>query len=196
MTTLVLIPSGQTTWQQEGRLVGNADLPLSDAGRQQVDNWAKHLKDAPPQVLYGGTGGAADETIKLLGLALKVKGKLLADFDEVSVGLWQGLRLEEIKQRYPKVWKQWHQQPQMVCPPEGEILREAQQRLRAGIDTITRKHNGKKIGLVLGQLAWAIVRADREGKAPSQIWPLSQQPDCLEYLVEEAQETAKQSMAE
>ena len=139
MTTLVLIPSGQTTWQEEGRMVGSADLPLSDTGRQQVTSWADQLKQLPVDILYAGTNEQITETVELLGSTLKIKGKLLDSLDEISLGLWQGLHTNQIKQRYPKAWKQWQQQPQTVCPPEGEMLRQAQQRLQTAIDKILNK---------------------------------------------------------
>lgn len=176
MTTLVLIPSGQTTWQEEGRMVGSTDLPLSDTGRQQVTSWADQLKQLPIDILYAGTNEQITETVKLLGSTLKIKGKLLDSLDEMSLGLWQGLHTDQIKQRYPKAWKQWQQQPQTVCPPEGETLRQTQQRLQTAIDKILNKHHGKTIGLVLGPLALAVIRANREGSTSDQIWPLSQQP--------------------
>ncbi|MCA9290034.1 MAG: phosphoglycerate mutase family protein, partial [Phycisphaerales bacterium] len=34
--TLVLIRAGETSWEQDGRLLGRADLPLSDRGRAAV----------------------------------------------------------------------------------------------------------------------------------------------------------------
>jgi len=188
MTTLVLIPSGQTTWQEEGRMVGSADLPLSDTGRQQVTSWADQLKQLPVDILYAGTNEQITETVELLGSTLKIKGKLLDSLDEISLGLWQGLHTDQIKQRYAKAWKQWQQQPQTVCPPEGETLRQAQQRLQTAIDKILNKHHDKTIGLVLGPLALAVIRANREGSASDQIWPLSQQPlDWYKYQISDSQ---------
>ncbi len=191
MTTLVLIPSGQTTWQEEGRMVGSADLPLSDTGRQQVAAWADQLKELPLDFLYAGTNEQISETVKLLGSTLKIKSKLLDSLDEISVGLWQGLHTDQIKQRYPKAWKQWQQQPQTVCPPEGEMLRQAQQRLQTAIDKILNKHHGKTIGLVLGPLALAVIRVSRQGSTADQIWPMSQQPlDWHKYQISDSQPLA------
>ena len=34
------------------------------------------------------------------------------------------LQLEEIRRKFPKVYKQWHESPEKICPPEGETLTE------------------------------------------------------------------------
>ena len=37
-------------------------------------------------------------------------------------GLWQGMIIDEVKRKQPKVYKQWQEHPENVCPPEGEML--------------------------------------------------------------------------
>ena len=48
----------------------------------------------------------------------------------LNQGLWQGLTIEEVRRKYPKVAKQWQESPETVCPPEGETVAEALDRVK------------------------------------------------------------------
>ncbi len=61
----------------------------------------------------------------LIGAALKLKPKTLERLQNLDHGLWQGMLIEEVKRKQPKVYKQWQEQPENVCPPEGEMLAAA-----------------------------------------------------------------------
>jgi len=192
MITLLLVPSGQTDWHDQGRLTGDSELPLSDTGRQQATDWADQLKQFSVQHLFSGSDEPAVETARLIGAALKLKPKAMPQLDEVSLGLWQGLRIEEIKQRHPRVWKQWRQQPDTVCPPEGETLKHAHDRLSTAIQKIIAKRRNTTIAMVLGPVALAVVRAGRESIASDQIWAMAQQPaQWYKYDIEEPQPLTK-----
>ena len=40
-----------------------------------------------------------------------------------TTGLWQGMAIDEIRRvRQPKVYRQWQDAPECVCPPQGETL--------------------------------------------------------------------------
>ena len=34
--------------------------------------------------------------------------------------------IDDVKRKQPKVYRQWQEQPEIICPPEGEMLSEAQ----------------------------------------------------------------------
>ena len=57
-----------------------------------------------------------------------------------SASGWQGLTIEEVKRKYPKVYKQWKESPDSVCPPGGEENVDALQRaMKALARPIKRK---------------------------------------------------------
>ena len=58
--------------------------------------------------------------------------KELADFCNLNHGLWQGLQLDDVRRKYPKVFKQWQESPETVCLPEGETVAEVHRANRAG----------------------------------------------------------------
>ena len=48
-------------------------------------------------------------------------------------GLWQGMLIEDVRRKQPKVYRQWQEQPETVCPPEGEMLSQAEERIRTAM---------------------------------------------------------------
>jgi probable phosphoglycerate mutase len=54
--------------------------------------------------------------------------------------------VKDVKTKQPKVYRQWQEQPETICPPQGETLGEAQERLHSAIAKLTKKHRSE--GLV------------------------------------------------
>ena len=65
---------------------------------------------------------------------------------------------DDVKSKQPKVFRQWQERPDTVCPPEGETLREATDRLKAAIAKLTKKHKSGTIALVLSQPLASVLR--------------------------------------
>ncbi len=88
---IALIRHGPTVWNEEGRIQGQMDLPLSDAGR------AKMAALAPPNGFEGTRAFSsplvrAIETARLIGLDPAIDARLI----EHHWGRWEGKTREEI----------------------------------------------------------------------------------------------------
>ncbi len=176
VTGLILIPTALTCWDKENRLVGNADLPVCPESMDQVKRWAEQLKEAGVNILFSTVSGPSEETARIIAGVLRVRHRTERDLSEMNMGLWQGMVPADIKQRHPKVYKQWQEQPESVTPPEGERLGAARERIEECIQKILKKHPGQKVGIVLGPVALALARVGREGRALSDLWELVKEP--------------------
>ena len=92
---IAFLRHGPTDWNEEGRIQGRIDMPLSEAGR------AKMARLAPPAGFqtaraYTSPLGRAKETANLLGFAQAIPDSRLA---EHHWGEWEGLTREEILAR-------------------------------------------------------------------------------------------------
>ena len=184
ITTLILIPAGPSCWENEHRLVGSADLPVCPESYGRINQWSEQLKSLGVNILFSSMCGPSQETAKMIAGSLRIRHRKEKDLAEANLGLWQGMFLEEIKKRHPKVYKQWIEQPESVTPPEGERLVKVQERVNRGITTIIKKHQGQKVGVVLGQISLALARISREEKSISDIWKLVKEPlTWHEYLI-------------
>jgi probable phosphoglycerate mutase len=167
MLQIVLIRPGATEYDRQGRIQGTLDIPLSEEGREEVDRMIAELRGLPLDVLYVTRCQAAQETAQAIADALDLKLKKLDKMRNLDHGLWQGLLIEDVKTKQPKVYRQWQEQPETICPPGGEMLGMAQRRVRAGILRLLKKHKAGHVGLVapepLASLICNVLRQDELG---------------------------------
>jgi broad specificity phosphatase PhoE len=153
MLTILLVRSGMTEYDCQGRIQGTLDVPLSDEGRTQVDAAARDLEGRASSIsaLYAGPDLSSQQTAEILAGRLKLKSKTLKNLHNLDQGLWQGMLFDDVKSKQPKVFRQWQERPDTVCPPQGETLREATERLKEALAKLTKKHKSGTIALVLPQ---------------------------------------------
>lgn len=151
MSRVALIRAGATDYDDQGRLQGVLDLPLSDRGLAEVSALAEKFDESALAGVYFGPGENLQQTAESLGRAARLRPKRLDDLRNLDCGLWQGLPAEEIRRRNPKVFRQWLDDPLTVCPPEGECVEEALARLREVIRPLLRKHRDEAFALVVAE---------------------------------------------
>ena len=114
------------------------------------------------------------ETADIIAKKFGRKSKILAKLKEVDAGLWDGLTTEELKRRYPKIFKKWLTDPSSVCPPEGEEIQEAYLRLKDVMEWIIWKQAAHRIAIVLGPLAFGLIRCMIDSVEPDKMRSLMQ----------------------
>jgi len=116
-----------TAWNDEGRMQGRRDVPLSERGRAQVRAWR-----LPERCIVAETAWVASpltrarETAALLGATRIVSEPALIEMDW---GAWEGLRLDELQRVHAEDY--WREEARGLDfrPPRGESPRELQRRL-------------------------------------------------------------------
>src|SRR6185437_720236 len=101
--------------------------------------------------LYCGPGESVVRTAEIIGKALGLRPRRIDDLRNLDQGLWQGLQLDEIKRRNLKVFRQWLDDPVTVCPPQGETIASALERIKGALRPLIRRHGDEAIGLVVGE---------------------------------------------
>ena len=148
MTTVVLIRPGATVYDEQNRVQGVLDIPLSDRGWAEVAELTEKLADVELSALYSGPSENALRTAEAIGKALGLRPRRVDELRNLDQGLWQGLQVEEIKRRHQKVFRQWMDDPCTVSPPHGEPVEEAIDRIKAALKPLVKKHRDEAIGLV------------------------------------------------
>ena len=172
MATIVLIRTGTTEYESQGRIQGTLDVPLSEDGRQQVEEAAAQLEQQalPITALYCGPCRCAQQTTEILGERLHLKPRTLDTLRNLNQGLWQGLLVEEVRSKQPRVYRQWQEQPETVCPPQGEMVHDARLRLQKVIDKLVKRHKQGTIAIVLPEPLASVLRALLTEAAVSDLW--------------------------
>jgi broad specificity phosphatase PhoE len=159
MLKIVLVRPGSTDYDDQRRIQGSLDIPLNTHGTHEVQQLISPLKSQGIEVIYCSGCEPAVSTAQILAEGLDAKIKKLDRMCNLNHGLWQGLTVDEVKHKQPKVYRQWSEQPESVCPPEGETVAEARQRVDVALAKVVRKHKQGAIAIVAPEPLASIVRA-------------------------------------
>lgn len=133
MSRVILIHPGTTDFDDQARIQGALDLPMNNAGLDQVREMIPSLNRLAIEAIYCAPEGAARQTADMLGSALGVRVKPSEELRNLNQGLWQGQMIDEVRRKYPRVIKQWEESPETICPPEGETVSKATERLKKAL---------------------------------------------------------------
>ena len=141
MSTVVLVRPGCTDFAEQNRIQGSLDLPLNKRGYSQLSKVVEALRDLPVEAVVTGPCDPCRSTAQALSEALDVTLKAKDGLRHLDQGLWQGMSVAEIKRKFPRVYKQWEDAPETVCPPEGETVSGALERIAAALKKPLRKYD-------------------------------------------------------
>lgn len=162
---MLVIRAGSTDFDEQGRIKGTLDIPLSEAGLSQVGKVVGELHDQQIEVVYASPCRSALQTAELLASDHRVKVKTLDDLQNLDHGLWQGKLIDEVRVGQPKVFRQLQEHPETVCPPQGEPIGAALDRVRGLISRLLRKHRSGTVAIVVPEpLATMVAVVLRQGE--------------------------------
>lgn len=136
MTILALIRHGSTPWNEQGRMQGRRDVPLSERGRAQVRSW--HVPDE-----LTGPGRAVRWVSSPLARAVETAELLCGDaaarepaLTEMDWGEWEGFSIDEIRARFGAEFARNQALGLDFRPPGGESPRDVLGRLRSWLPRV------------------------------------------------------------
>ena len=175
-TRVVFIEAGPTAWDESGRIAGSCDLPLTPAGVARATDAAKELVGAKLSVIIAGPDEASRQTAEVVAGALEAAGrpkvKLIAGLGEMCLGLWEGMRQEQLAEKCPTAYRQWREAPESVVVPEGETLEEAQERAVQALGAALNRVGGGAVAVVLRPIALALVRCWLDSVGLRNVWSM------------------------
>jgi len=142
---LVVIRSGATDYDRQGRIRGTLDIPLCAEGIADAERAAAKL--ATPSAngltitaIYTSSAACAVETASIVGRAVGLRPRTAAELENLDQGLWQGMLVEDLRRKQPRLYRQWQDNPWSVSPPEGELLEEACGRVEDALVKLLKRH--------------------------------------------------------
>jgi len=147
-TRIILIRHGESIWNNEGRIQGWSDSPLSDWGREQAALVARRLADTPVSAVYASPLLRARETADVIADDLGLKVEVDERLKELRLGELEGLTREEVEEHYPSVSEGWRENAWWVPIPGGEGFRAFRRRVVEAMSEITERHADEIIAVV------------------------------------------------
>ena len=140
---LFFVRHGETSWNREGRLQGQHDIPLNDLGRAQAEEAGRRLVTLtdPKQVPWHVS--PLSRTVETAQLARREIGLPDDDFlrddrlKELAFGRWEGLTWKEVRQSDPQRATQREKDKWLTVPPEGESYQLLSQRLAPWLASVS-----------------------------------------------------------
>jgi len=131
----LVVRHGATEWSVEKRLQGRKDIPLSEAGRQQVECWQLPLEWRRAVCLTSPLA-RAQETAQLLGFSnAQIDDRLI----ETDWGEFEGERLDCLRREFAAEMAANERRGIDFRPPGGESPREAAARALALYEALARR---------------------------------------------------------
>lgn len=102
-TNIYLIRHGQTDWNKDRRFQGQKDIPLNDFGKSQAEKLAEHFYNESIKVdaIYSSDLIRAKETAEIIANRYTMNVLVHAGLRERDFGLLEGVRIDELKEKYP-----------------------------------------------------------------------------------------------
>jgi len=170
MLKIVLIRPGSTDLDEQGRIKGTLDVPLNRQGTEQVARTIGELSRFPIIAIITSPCQSCQQTAEALARERDIKVKCLDSLKNLDLGLWHGKLIEDVKRRQPKVYKQWQEKPETVCPPEGESLSKAQRRVSSAIARICKKYKGGAVAIVAPEPLASLIRQFLDHSELGNLW--------------------------
>ncbi|MEI6240727.1 MAG: histidine phosphatase family protein [Planctomycetia bacterium] len=168
--SLVVIRAGSTDFDLHGRIRGTLDIPLCPAGLAEAKAAAMGLSATPPAVIYSAPDAGSLETARHVARACGLRARRLDELLNLDQGLWQGMLVDDIRLKQPRLYRQWQDNPWAVSPPEGELLEDACGRVENVLERMLRRHPTGRIAVVVPAPLDQIVRWLTAGESIGDLW--------------------------
>lgn len=180
----IWIRTGQTAWDAEGRVCGQAELPVTPAGRDSVLAGLRDIGHPNVSAVLSAPDEASLATAELAAAHFECRVRSVLGLQEMSLGLWEGMLGTVLQGKCPKAYRQWIDDPASVTAPEGETASEAQDRVVAALRGALAKVKtpGQDVAIVLRPIVLGLVKCWLSGEPISRLWSITEERPAIERL--------------
>ncbi len=122
--TVYLVRHGSTTWNEEGRICGHRELPLSERGKGEAQGAEKFLSPCPIDHALTSPLTRTAQTAEIILTRRSVRPQVDQRLIELKLRGWEGEQRQVLID--DPLWQQWISAPHKAATPEGERLQEIQ----------------------------------------------------------------------
>ena len=148
---------GESSYNAEGRIQGQSDVPLSDLGRLQGEAVAAELAKSPIEAVFSSPLRRALQTAEPLAEALNLPIQTDLRLMEIHAGIFQDQLRSDLPKLHPREWACWQSGDPDFAIPGGETRRRLMQRGREAFESI-RESGHQQVAVIThgGLLAAAL----------------------------------------
>ena len=158
-TTVLLVRHGQTKSNVTGFYMGWSDEDIDDVGYPQVHSLSSRLASLPIASVYSSPLQRTCTTAVILAKPHGLEVEVSDDLIELRLGDWEGLHMDEIRQRWPEIWQQSRIDPSDITLPNGESYQQVTERAVQMFDKIVAANQDKQAVIVTHEIVVKVIVA-------------------------------------
>jgi broad specificity phosphatase PhoE len=124
MTEIILVRHGETEWNASETFRGRANVDLNATGVWQAELLGKYLSAEKIDHIYSSPLKRAVRTAEEIARFQKITVETVENLIDFDCGEWQGLTVEEVKERDDVLYQDWLDTPEQMRIPGGETLED------------------------------------------------------------------------
>jgi len=144
-----VVRHGTTTMNVQNRYRGRRDIPLDAQGYQDAVDAARRLSTVGLTAVYTGPLRRTISTAQIIADEARVPDiRILHGLVNLDYGDWEGMTAEEAEIFDPEGFHLYRTDPSQAICPNGERLRDAQDRVIEALRLIGSRHQGEHVAAV------------------------------------------------
>lgn len=147
-TTIYYVRHGQTRSNITKHYMGWSAEDMDDTGYEQVHRLSDRLARIPLSAIYTSPLRRTLSTAEIIAKPHRLKPEIVEDIAEIRTGDWQGLHSDEIKRRWPELWRQSRIDPSGITLPNGESFKQITERAVRAFKRMAEANAGKQMVVV------------------------------------------------
>lgn len=173
---------GEVANGAEKRYNGHIDVDITELGVQQMHRLATMLEGKNIATVYSSDLIRSVKGAKIISERAGVSYTPIRELRERSVGIWEGLTAEEIRQRYPEEYRAWRSDLLNYRPPNGECLLDVKERILPVFKRLVASHKDQEIGMLLHGGVNRVILTDALGMDMSNLFRIDQSYGALNII--------------
>lgn len=148
MLEIILTRHGETDWNAGEVFRGRADIDLNQAGIRQAELLGEYLARDRIDFVYSSPLKRAVNTAEAIAARHQLEVNTVSNLIDFDFGEWQGMTLNEVKEKYTELYRDWEETPEQVRVPGGECLEEVRARAMSFVEDAVMRCGEGRIALV------------------------------------------------
>jgi len=174
MLEIILIRHGETAWNTADIFRGRVNIGLSEQGLKQAEKLGIYLGRKKIKAVYCSPLQRALETAEAVAGRQELIAQPVSGLNDLDFGVWEGVPVQEVKQKYRKIFDLWKERPDIAVIPEGESLQDALKRSLDTLEAIVEENKEGTVAIVTHRVITKILICALLGLDNSHFWNIEQ----------------------
>ena len=178
---IYLVRHGETLWNKEEVFRGRKDIPLNDTGMIQAEKVGAHFAGITLARIVSSPLQRAVQTAAAIGRTSGLPVETMEELADINFGIWEGLSLRVVEERYPDQFDLWKRFPQKLQVSGGETLAMVRERASGSLAKLASFEDGA-IALVTHRVICKMIVLSSLNIGDDHFWDLLYDPASVTLL--------------